>query len=205
MLWLRLTATSNCFPHPHKTLPCKPLLWASARRISPSPPLSRESNCKEWAYRSVSNILCKSRVLVFVLLGDNDINNCEDALNAEELWTKYFQRKDKRWDNDFEVTRWRDLDESFSFLWGWTSILKVFPMQIAQCDHSVHQCLKICFLVTSFPPAHYLWYFSSSGFCELCFYCLFILRGVFKMQDALDFWMRLIIRSRPSIWSIEFC
>jgi hypothetical protein len=94
------------------------LLWASARQISPSPRLSREFNCEEWAYRSASNILHKSRVPAFVQPGDNNINDCNDVLNAEELWTKYFRRIDERWDHDFEVTRCGDLIESVSFLWG---------------------------------------------------------------------------------------
>jgi hypothetical protein len=106
MLWLRLTATSNCFPHPHETLPHEPLLWASAQHIRPSPCLSREFHCKEWAYQSASNILRKSWVPAFVLPGDNSINNCDEVLNAEELWKKYFWRIDERWDHDFEVTRW---------------------------------------------------------------------------------------------------
>ncbi len=57
-----------------------------------------------WAYRSASNILHKPRVPAFVQPGDNNITDCNDVLNAEELWTKYFRRIDGRWDHDFEVT-----------------------------------------------------------------------------------------------------
>ena len=77
---------------------------------------ARESNCKEWAYQSASNILRKSRVPTFVLLGDNNLNDCKDVHHVEEMWTKYFRRIDERWDHDFEVTRWGDLDENFLFL-----------------------------------------------------------------------------------------
>jgi hypothetical protein len=80
------------------------------------PCLSREFNCEEWAYQSALNILHKSRVPVFVQPGDNNINDYNDVLNAEELWTKYFRRIDERWDHDFEVTQWGDLIESISFL-----------------------------------------------------------------------------------------
>ncbi len=66
----------------------------------------------------MSNILHKSRVPAFVQLGDNNINDCNDVLNAEELWTNYFRRIYERWDHDFEVTQWGDLIESVSFLWG---------------------------------------------------------------------------------------
>ncbi len=110
---LKLLSTS-----PYETLPREPLLWASARRIRPSPRLSRELNCEEWAYRSASNILHKSQVPVFVQPGDNNINDCNNVLNAEELWTKYFRRIYKWWDHDFAVTRCGDLIESVLFLWG---------------------------------------------------------------------------------------
>ncbi len=50
--------------------------------------------------------------------GGQEINGCKDVLNAEELWTKYFQRIDERWGHNFEVMPWVDLDESFSFLRG---------------------------------------------------------------------------------------
>jgi hypothetical protein len=76
----------------------------------------QESNCEEWAYQNASNILRKSRVPTFVLPGDNDMNDCDDVQHGEEMWTKYFRRFDERWDHDFVVTRWGDLDESFSFL-----------------------------------------------------------------------------------------
>ncbi len=96
MLWLRLTVISNCLPHLHETLPHKPFPLASTRQKSPLPRLSREFNCEEWAYRLASNILRKSQVPVFVLPGDNNVNDCNNILNAKELWTKYFRRIDER-------------------------------------------------------------------------------------------------------------
>jgi hypothetical protein len=75
-----------------------------------------EDNCEEWAYQSASSILRKSRVPTFVLPGDNDINDCKDIGQGNAMWAKYFKRIDERWNHDFNVTRWGDLDESFSFL-----------------------------------------------------------------------------------------
>ncbi len=77
---------------------------------------AQEDNCEEWAYQSASSILHKSRVPTFVLPGDNDINDCKDIEHGKEMWAKYFKRIDERWNHDFVVTRWGDLDESFSFL-----------------------------------------------------------------------------------------
>ena len=50
--------------------------------------------------------------------GGQQINGCKDVLNAEELWTKYFQRIDEQWGHDFEVLPWVDLNEKFLFLRG---------------------------------------------------------------------------------------
>ncbi len=77
---------------------------------------AQEDNCEEWAYRSASRILHGSRVPTFVLPGDNDINDCANVTHGEAMWSKYFRRIDQRWHHDFDVTRWGELDESFSFL-----------------------------------------------------------------------------------------
>ncbi|KAL3816620.1 hypothetical protein ACHAXA_004802 [Cyclostephanos tholiformis] len=77
---------------------------------------AQEDYCEEWAYQAASGILMKCRVPTFVLPGDNDINDCEDIEHGKEMWAKYFGRIDEYWDHDFDVTRWGDLDESFSFL-----------------------------------------------------------------------------------------
>jgi len=45
-----------------------------------------------------------------------DINDCKDIGQGKAMWAKYFKRIDERWNHDFNVTRWGDLDESFSFL-----------------------------------------------------------------------------------------
>ncbi|KAL3816623.1 hypothetical protein ACHAXA_004805, partial [Cyclostephanos tholiformis] len=77
---------------------------------------AQADNCEEWAYQSASSILHESRVPTFVLPGDNDINDCINVTHGKEMWAKYFKRIDERWNHDFDVIRWGELDESFSFL-----------------------------------------------------------------------------------------
>eukprot|EP00984_Skeletonema_dohrnii_P008155 scaffold2992_cov83-Skeletonema_dohrnii-CCMP3373.AAC.4 len=72
--------------------------------------------CREGAYYEAKEILKKSRMPTFVLPGDNDINDCDSMSHGEEMWTKYFGLFDQRWDHSFDVTRWGDLGESFSFI-----------------------------------------------------------------------------------------
>ena len=72
--------------------------------------------CREGAYFEAREILKRSRMPTFVLPGDNDINDCQSMSHGEEMWMKYFHLFDKRWDHSFDVTRWGDLDESFSFI-----------------------------------------------------------------------------------------
>jgi len=73
--------------------------------------------CQESAYQAASAILKQSNIPVFVIPGDNDINDCADFEHGEEQWTKHFRHLDKKnWDHDFLVTRWGELEESFAFL-----------------------------------------------------------------------------------------
>eukprot|EP00804_Cyclotella_cryptica_P017166 CCRYP_013111-RA/>CCRYP_013111-RA protein AED:0.03 eAED:0.03 QI:477/1/1/1/1/1/2/201/687 len=76
----------------------------------------KKDQCAEWAYEVASRILRRSRVPVFVVPGDNDLNDCEDHDKAEQFWTKYYGSMDQNWSHSLSVTRWGKLDESFSFL-----------------------------------------------------------------------------------------
>jgi len=72
--------------------------------------------CQESAYQAASAILKQSNIPVFVIPGDNDLNDCADFEHGEEQWTKHFRHLDKNWDHSFFVTRWGKLEESFAFL-----------------------------------------------------------------------------------------
>ena len=72
--------------------------------------------CREGAYYEAKEILKKSSMPTFVLPGDNDINDCNSMSHGEAMWMKYFNLFDERWEHSFDVTRWGDLEESFSFI-----------------------------------------------------------------------------------------
>lgn len=77
-----------------------------------------EDQCREGAYKEASAILKQSPVPVFVLPGDNDLNDCPNHDRGEAMWNKYFDRPDATWGrkrHGLSVTRWGALDESFSF------------------------------------------------------------------------------------------
>lgn len=80
---------------------------------------AKVDRCREGAYQSASSILKKSPIPVFVLPGDNDINDCADHEHGEKMWDRYFSRPDKTLSSSshsLDITRWGVLEESFSFL-----------------------------------------------------------------------------------------
>jgi len=72
--------------------------------------------CEEFAYREASGILKQSTLPVFVIPGDNDINDCEELEHGQAMWRQYYHKMDELWYHEFEILRWGDLDESFAFL-----------------------------------------------------------------------------------------
>ena len=42
--------------------------------------------------------------------------DCDDQDEAASYWRRYFRKIDERWNHNFSLRRWGDLDESFSFL-----------------------------------------------------------------------------------------
>lgn len=77
---------------------------------------ARVDECREPAYQNASDILKQSSLPVFVLPGDNDINDCETLEHGSKMWITYFHKLDELWNHNFKLLRWGDLDESFAFL-----------------------------------------------------------------------------------------
>lgn len=73
--------------------------------------------CVEEDYASVSAILRRSPVPVFVLLGDNDWNDCLNPVDGLAFWMSYFLYFESRyWNHTFDVIRMPGRPESFSFV-----------------------------------------------------------------------------------------
>ena len=78
---------------------------------------AKVDECREHAYQNASAILKKSSLPVFVIPGDNDINDCEELEHGEAMWRQYFDKFDERWNHTFEAKRWGKIgQESFAFL-----------------------------------------------------------------------------------------
>jgi hypothetical protein len=53
---------------------------------------------------------------VFLILGDNDWNDCANVDEAYQLWHNTFvDFESKYWDSDLDVSRWVSYPENFAF------------------------------------------------------------------------------------------
>lgn len=78
---------------------------------------SHNSVCQRSDYTSVSSILRLSRVPVFVVLGDNDWNDCPNISQGWIFWQAEFNSFDGRyWNHTLDVTRQPERTENFSFI-----------------------------------------------------------------------------------------
>jgi hypothetical protein len=73
--------------------------------------------CVQSEYQSASDIIQISRAPVFMLLGDNEWNDCPNPDDGLQLWRDVFGNYDTRyWNHTINVTRPENLTESFSFI-----------------------------------------------------------------------------------------
>lgn len=73
--------------------------------------------CKESEYTSAAELLRLSPVPVFMLLGDNDWNDCPNAAEGLQMWKKEFLEFETRyWNHTFNIVREPNRTESFTFV-----------------------------------------------------------------------------------------
>lgn len=73
--------------------------------------------CRQEEYRKVEQILRQSHAPVFVILGDNDWNDCRNMDEAREFWKNEFDEYDKRhWNHTFQVERQPGRNDNFAFV-----------------------------------------------------------------------------------------
>ena len=72
--------------------------------------------CSESVYQTVAEILGELTVQTFVIVGDNEWNDCADPAQAWALWTSHFARFHEQWSTDREVSHQPERDENFSFV-----------------------------------------------------------------------------------------
>src|SRR5205809_588149 len=75
---------------------------------------------KKWPeaeYKKVADILRKSKVPTFIVLGDNEYNDLDDPAEGLRFWRKHLLHFDKQFKYDWTVHRQKVRDENFA----WTS------------------------------------------------------------------------------------
>ena len=78
-----------------------------------------DDKCDQKLYRNVELTLMMSPVPTFIVVGDNEWNDCGNEKKIEagwDLWTTHFMNLEDNWAHDFNVTRQPDYQENFYFI-----------------------------------------------------------------------------------------
>jgi hypothetical protein len=74
--------------------------------------------CDEAVYERVSSQLQKINQPVFMLMGDNEWNDCENPETAWDYWFKHFSIFENRWDHHLQVDHQIEQIDNFAFNYG---------------------------------------------------------------------------------------
>jgi hypothetical protein len=72
--------------------------------------------CNETVYQDVSNLLKTFKAPTFIVLGDNEYNDCTDPQQGLEYWNKYFLHFNENWSFEPFVTYQPERTENFSWV-----------------------------------------------------------------------------------------
>ncbi len=72
--------------------------------------------CEETIYEDVSGLLKKFEKPTFVVLGDNEYNDCDSPTEALELWKKYFLHFNENWEFSPTVEYQKGRSENFAWM-----------------------------------------------------------------------------------------
>ncbi len=76
---------------------------------------AQQDPCSESAYLKIANILRELTIQTFVIVGDNEWNDCADPDEAWTFWTTHFARFDEQQWSNRNVLRQSERDENFSW------------------------------------------------------------------------------------------
>ena len=71
--------------------------------------------CFEPNYKQVADILAKSKAPAFIVIGDNEWNDCPRPAVGFQYWNRHLLRLDERWKHKLKVTHDAKHDENFAF------------------------------------------------------------------------------------------
>ena len=72
--------------------------------------------CNESVYQEVSNLLKRFTTPTFVILGDNEFNDCDNPTQGLGFWNTYFLQLNKNWNFKPVVKYQQNRPENFSFI-----------------------------------------------------------------------------------------
>ncbi len=72
--------------------------------------------CDEAVFQDVSGILKEFSTPTFMLLGDNEYNDCNDPIAALQLWNQYFLNFHQNWTFDQDISYQTDRAENFAWV-----------------------------------------------------------------------------------------
>ena len=72
--------------------------------------------CDETVYLEVNEILAKFEAPTFIVLGDNEFNDCDSPEDALILWNTYFLRFNENWDFQYTVEYQEERSENFAWV-----------------------------------------------------------------------------------------
>lgn len=75
-----------------------------------------QTPCEESIYQDVSNLLKEFTVPTFIILGDNEYNDCADPAQGLAWWNQYFLNFHKKWSFEPVVDTQTVRPENFSFI-----------------------------------------------------------------------------------------
>ena len=72
--------------------------------------------CEENVYKDVSTILKKIKAPTFIVLGDNEYNDCDNPNEGLEFWNTYFLQFNKNWNFKHVVSNQPNRIENFNWI-----------------------------------------------------------------------------------------
>lgn len=73
-------------------------------------------SCKEAVYKDVDSILRLFKAPTFIILGDNEYNDCKDPIQGLDYWKKYFLHFNENWTFEPTVAYQKERIENFSWV-----------------------------------------------------------------------------------------
>lgn len=72
--------------------------------------------CDEMVYQDVSEILSGFNIPTFIVMGDNEFNDCDDPEQGFAFWNQYFLHFNEKWPFSYPISYQEERSENFSWI-----------------------------------------------------------------------------------------